>query len=1363
MTLCLLPTAALADSGTEYDVWVGGVRVTSENASSVTGSGITGTVSYDTANNTLTLDDASVTGVYTDGNNNTYGIYADGSVTINLVGVNTVIGAYSSGDSYGVYCFGALALNGSGSLNAVAGTADGTSSGVCGDSITVSAGATITAIAGTAGRSCGTYGNSVTVIGALTATAGSSTGISCGVFCGSGSVTVESTGVLTATGGSAASSCGVYSNSGTVSVTGGVVAATGGKASDSSYGVYGGSAINVNNSVNDGAANDGLLIAKSGSAATSNATNTAPACGTGSAALTGAYNEDFAVWGVSGTYPTANILTSTLDLSAFSADYSHWSDTTGGWKTATVNGVNTLTLKNVIINAPDADSGAYGIKLPSNADVSIVLEGVNVVSAGSASNGSSCGVGGSQNISLSSTGGGTLYTLAGTASGSGSSSCGVSGAEVTLSGTGTVTATGGTASGSNGCSYGVYGYRVTLSGTVTATGGSGNSCSYGVSSGSGNGDISGTVTAIGGTANNNNSCGVNGIISSSGIVTAVGGAAGNSSCGVFYGGDGAITYSGTVTAVGGAAVNSSYGVDGYSGATLSGAVTASGGTASYGSCGVYSSSGTIIISGTITATGGTVTGASGDSYGVHGNSVTVEVNGVLTATGSSSTNSYGVYGNSGSVTLSGIVTATGSTAGTNSYGVFSNSGTITLSGNVIATGGTAGSCSYGVYGKGIALSGTVTATGGTAAGTSGKSCGVYSSDAITLSGTVTATGGTATGTSGGSYGVFGSSVTVEATGTVTAIGGTAAGASGASVGVFGSGSVNLSGSVIVSGGTSGNSSYGVYGASTISLSGSVIVTGGTAGSASYGVFSSSDVISITGGTTTAISGTVTIGTSRAMNKAPDLTGYTSNHDIIVSANADGSGASTWDNSTSLTTYKYLKIVALYALTVNLDGGSGTTANSDHMAGDVVSIDAGTKSGYAFSGWTATGGGTFASASSAATTYTMPAGAATITANWTANSSGGTSASTTTVPVSGGSGAVNLSASVSGSTATVSATDAQLQRIGSGTETGAVVIDASALKVDAAIVPAKVVSAVQSAEGSTGLAVILPTGTVTLNETALAAVAGKGDVKLSVETVSNAKLTDTQKAVLGTQAGSAVIVDVDVYVNGTRTSTFGDGKISVSVPYTPKSGENADSVTVWFIKDDGTIEPKNGVYNAAAGCVEFTTEHLSQYLIVDFPFTDVAENSWYYGSVAYAYNNGLFAGISDTTFSPDTAMTRQMIWMVLARMDGKTPANMDTARTWAMENGISDGSNPKNSITREQMATILYRYAQYKSYDTTQGGMTIREFTDYDSISEYALPALAWMVNAGLMQGSNNNIMPSGSATRAQIATILQRFCQDVAE
>jgi len=395
----------------------------------------------------------------------------------------------------------------------------------------------------------------------------------------------------------------------------------------------------------------------------------------------------------------------------------------------------------------------------------------------------------------------------------------------------------------------------------------------------------------------------------------------------------------------------------------------------------------------------------------------------------------------------------------------------------------------------------------------------------------------------------------------------------------------------------------------------------------------------------------------------------------------------------------------------------------------------------------------------------------MTVIFTKNSSGGNSGGVTidintnvTVLVSSDEGSVKATVTVEDNAAILKISDKQIEEIASGkTKTGKIKLDASDLKVDTVIVPTELVSAANNDSSFSGLEIILPTGIVTLDKTALNSVGSKSDVKISVDTVSNSKLTYTQKSMLGTQASSAVIVDVNVYVGDNKTSTFNNGKIQVSVHYTLKSHEKAENITVWFIKDDGTIEPKNGVYNSTTGYVDFTVEHLSQYLIVSFPFTDVAESEWCYASVAYAYNNGLFYGTSETSFSPNAAMTRQMIWMVLARMDGKTPADMDEARTLAVENGISDGSNPISTITREQMAVILYRYATYKKYDTTQGGMAIREFSDYDSISKYALTALDWTVNAGLIQGSNNYVMSSGSATRAQVATILMRFCQNVAK
>lgn len=439
------------------------------------------------------------------------------------------------------------------------------------------------------------------------------------------------------------------------------------------------------------------------------------------------------------------------------------------------------------------------------------------------------------------------------------------------------------------------------------------------------------------------------------------------------------------------------------------------------------------------------------------------------------------------------------------------------------------------------------------------------------------------------------------------------------------------------------------------------------------------------------------------------------------------------------------------------------------SGTAIASVVGTNSGYGYTYWSLVPAGGAISVSNEDGTPATLTGAAAgqqltfVRAESTGGGSGGGAGnrSALTVTVSSGDGSVKVSVSVSGTTATISVTDEQLKAIASAANAaGTVKIDVSDLKVDTVVIPEQIITAVDDASGFTGLEVVLSDGTVILDKTALAAVSGKGDMKLSVKTVAHEKLNDVQKAALGTQAGSAVVVDVNIDVNGIRTGTFGGGKLGIAVPYTLKPGESADSITVWFINDDGTIEPKNGVYNTVTGCVEFITDHLSQYLIVKFPFADVAEKAWYYGSVAYAWNNGLFSGTSETSFSPGTAMTRQMIWMVLARMDGKSPANMAEARAWAVENKISDGSNPKDAITRGQMAAILHRYAQYKSYDTTQGGMAIREFADYSSIPAYAQEALGWTVNAGLMQGSGDKLMPKGNATRAQVAAILQRFSQN---
>lgn len=160
------------------------------------------------------------------------------------------------------------------------------------------------------------------------------------------------------------------------------------------------------------------------------------------------------------------------------------------------------------------------------------------------------------------------------------------------------------------------------------------------------------------------------------------------------------------------------------------------------------------------------------------------------------------------------------------------------------------------------------------------------------------------------------------------------------------------------------------------------------------------------------------------------------------------------------------------------------------------------------------------------------------------------------------------------------------------------------------------------------------------------------------------------------------------------------------------------------------------------------------------FTDLDQDAWYHEAVDYMLERGLMKGISQTAFAPDEAMTRQAAWMVLARASGENPSDMTEAKAWVMETGISDGSNPANVITRQQLVTMLWRCAKYKDYDVSVGENTnILSYEDAFDISEYAIPAMQWACGAGLMGGSSANLTPMANDTRSQAAALIMRFCE----
>ena len=161
------------------------------------------------------------------------------------------------------------------------------------------------------------------------------------------------------------------------------------------------------------------------------------------------------------------------------------------------------------------------------------------------------------------------------------------------------------------------------------------------------------------------------------------------------------------------------------------------------------------------------------------------------------------------------------------------------------------------------------------------------------------------------------------------------------------------------------------------------------------------------------------------------------------------------------------------------------------------------------------------------------------------------------------------------------------------------------------------------------------------------------------------------------------------------------------------------------------------------------------------FRDVAASDWYFDAVQYVLEKGLMNGTSDWTFAPNDATTRGMIVTILARVEGvNTNGNpwYAAGQKWAMQNGISDGTNMPGVITREQLATILFRYARMKGYDVSKSAV-LTGFSDADKVSGYAFDAMQWAVAEELLKGSNGKLDPQGSATRAQVATILMRFMQ----
>lgn len=384
---------------------------------------------------------------------------------------------------------------------------------------------------------------------------------------------------------------------------------------------------------------------------------------------------------------------------------------------------------------------------------------------------------------------------------------------------------------------------------------------------------------------------------------------------------------------------------------------------------------------------------------------------------------------------------------------------------------------------------------------------------------------------------------------------------------------------------------------------------------------------------------------------------------------------------------------------------------------------------------------------------------------------GSNAQVRLLPVTGSS-AATTQAYVQGDTATVFLTSRQL-RAATGAQSGvAVTVDATDPAVGTVVLAGRSIANARDA-GAAALQVKFRSGTVTLDARALAALDLHKDVAVSL--AGGASLNAAQQRALGTQAATATLARASVTVDGAAASCpAGSVRAAVAV-------NAADDLTAWSLADDGSISAVGGAYDAGQQTYAFDVGN-GVTAIARFPFTDVAAGTWYYGAAAYAYNNGLFAGMTPTTFAPNATMTRAMLVSVLWRLAGapapKAPntfvdvpdgAWYTDAVTWAAENGVVSGIggsrfDPSGFVTREQTAEILYNYAHSKGYDVSARA-DLTAFPDVGSVSGWAEEALSWANAAGLINGTVRDgqtiLDPQGSASRAQVAMILMNYVEHV--
>jgi hypothetical protein len=288
-------------------------------------------------------------------------------------------------------------------------------------------------------------------------------------------------------------------------------------------------------------------------------------------------------------------------------------------------------------------------------------------------------------------------------------------------------------------------------------------------------------------------------------------------------------------------------------------------------------------------------------------------------------------------------------------------------------------------------------------------------------------------------------------------------------------------------------------------------------------------------------------------------------------------------------------------------------------------------------------------------------------------------------------------------------------------------------------------------------------------------AGSGDITLTVRKVASSELSDKDLELVG----SRLVYDLTVSKGGKTISDFKGGHATVNIPYTLKAGENPNTVVVYYLSSNGELIAVRGHYDATLKAVVFKTTHFSKFVIGNNPviFSDVSDSAWFKNAIEFIAARGITSGTGNNNFSPDAKLTRGQFVVLLMNAYCISPERAKefdhigqfndagntyytnyllTAKGLGIVNGV--GSNmfaPEKEITRQEMFVMLYNALKViDEVPANDNNTQLSSFNDADKIASWANEALSSLVKTGTVGGYNNNLNPTSTTTRAEIAQVL---------